>query len=166
MVKVEIFGLALDETGKSPIIVLKDESDTMVLPIWIGAMEAMAISIAINKVPFPRPHDPRPASQYPHHPGRYHQSCRSDRYREWDVFFLPRSWLPLKRKPKGSTAVLRMLLLWQYAPNVPSGWASRSWMRPEHRSPNIARRSSGPKIPTSGWTSLIKLAEEDTKYKM
>nr|WP_279593516.1 bifunctional nuclease family protein [Pseudodesulfovibrio sp. S3-i] len=47
--------MALDETGKSPIIVLKDESDTMVLPIWIGAMEAMAISIAINKVPFPRP---------------------------------------------------------------------------------------------------------------
>ena len=55
MVKVEIFGLALDETGKSPIIVLKDEGETMVLPIWIGAMEAMSISMAINKIPFPRP---------------------------------------------------------------------------------------------------------------
>lgn len=55
MVKVEIFGLALDESGKSPIIVLKDENETMVLPIWIGAMEAMSISMAINKIPFPRP---------------------------------------------------------------------------------------------------------------
>jgi hypothetical protein len=55
VVKVEIFGLAVDEAGKSPIIVLKDEEETRVLPIWIGAMEAMAISMAINKVPFPRP---------------------------------------------------------------------------------------------------------------
>ncbi|EGB13827.1 protein of unknown function DUF151 [Pseudodesulfovibrio mercurii] len=55
MVKVEIFGLAVDEAGKSPIIVLKDEGETRVLPIWIGAMEAMSISMAINKVPFPRP---------------------------------------------------------------------------------------------------------------
>jgi len=55
VVKVEIFGLAVDEAGKSPIIVLKDEEETKVLPIWIGAMEAMAISMAINKVPFPRP---------------------------------------------------------------------------------------------------------------
>ena len=54
MVEVEIFGLALDETSKSPILVLKD-GDKRVLPIWIGAMEAMAISMAINKVPFPRP---------------------------------------------------------------------------------------------------------------
>ncbi|CCH47456.1 bifunctional nuclease family protein [Pseudodesulfovibrio piezophilus] len=54
MVKVEIFGLALDEHSKSPILVLKDESGRA-LPIWIGAMEAMAISTAINEVPFPRP---------------------------------------------------------------------------------------------------------------
>lgn len=55
MVKVDIFGMALDESGKSPIIVLKDESETRVLPIWIGAMEAMSISMAINKVDFHRP---------------------------------------------------------------------------------------------------------------
>lgn len=55
MVKIEIFGMALDESGKSPIIVLKDEDETRVLPIWIGAMEAMAISLAINGVPFNRP---------------------------------------------------------------------------------------------------------------
>jgi len=38
-----------------PILILKDASDTHVLPIWIGAMEAMAISMAINKVAMPRP---------------------------------------------------------------------------------------------------------------
>lgn len=55
MVKVDIFGLALDETSKAPILVLKEADGERVLPIWIGAMEAMAISVAINAVPFPRP---------------------------------------------------------------------------------------------------------------
>ena len=54
MVEMKIFGLALDENNKSPILVLKDEAGNAV-PIWIGAMEAMAISMAINEVPFPRP---------------------------------------------------------------------------------------------------------------
>ncbi len=54
MVEVEIFGLALDDKSKSPILVLKDE-DERAVPIWIGAMEAMAISTAINEVAFPRP---------------------------------------------------------------------------------------------------------------
>lgn len=54
MVKMEIFGLALDEHSKSPILVLKN-GDGLAVPIWIGAMEAMAISMALNKVPFPRP---------------------------------------------------------------------------------------------------------------
>lgn len=55
MVKVEIFGLALDENNKSPILILKNVEEGRVLPIWIGAMEAMSISMAINKTPFPRP---------------------------------------------------------------------------------------------------------------
>ena len=55
MVNMTIFGLALDETNKAPILVLKGEDETSVLPIWIGAMEAMAISMALNKVDFPRP---------------------------------------------------------------------------------------------------------------
>lgn len=55
MVDVHIFGLALDENNKSPILVLKDDAQGRVMPIWIGAMEAMSISMAINKVPFPRP---------------------------------------------------------------------------------------------------------------
>lgn len=54
MVTMEIFGLALDDNNKAPILLLKGE-EHRVLPIWIGAVEAMAISMALNQVPFPRP---------------------------------------------------------------------------------------------------------------
>lgn len=55
MVEMTVFGLALDEESQMPILILKDKDDAYVLPIWIGAMEAMAISMAINKVTVPRP---------------------------------------------------------------------------------------------------------------
>lgn len=55
MVEMKVYGLALDETSQVPVLILKDEADTVVLPIWIGAMEAMAISLALNNVEFPRP---------------------------------------------------------------------------------------------------------------
>ena len=55
MVEMTVFGLALDEESQMPILILKDETDTHVLPIWIGAVEAMAISMAINKIAIPRP---------------------------------------------------------------------------------------------------------------
>ncbi len=55
MVEMKVFGLALDEDSQVPVLVLKDEGETRVLPIWIGAMEAMAISLALNGVELPRP---------------------------------------------------------------------------------------------------------------
>lgn len=55
MVRMEVFGLALDEKSQAPVLILKGRDTDKVLPIWIGAMEAMAISMAINKVAFPRP---------------------------------------------------------------------------------------------------------------
>ena len=55
MVEMRVFGLALDEKNQSPVLILKDLGEEIVLPIWIGAMEAMAISLALNKVEFPRP---------------------------------------------------------------------------------------------------------------
>ncbi len=45
----------MDEKTQAPVLILKDKEDEKVLPIWIGAMEAMAISLALNKVAFPRP---------------------------------------------------------------------------------------------------------------
>ena len=55
MVEMKVYGLALDEDSQVPVLVLKDMSESMVLPIWIGAMEAMAISLALNEVKLPRP---------------------------------------------------------------------------------------------------------------
>lgn len=55
MVEMKIFGLALDETSQVPLLILKDLEDKLVLPIWIGAMEAMSISISLNKVNISRP---------------------------------------------------------------------------------------------------------------
>ena len=52
---MKIFGLALDEQSQVPLLILKDKEEKQVLPIWIGAMEAMAISISINKVSISRP---------------------------------------------------------------------------------------------------------------
>jgi len=52
---MKIFGLALDEKAQSPVLILKDEARDLALPIWIGPVEAMAISLAINAVETPRP---------------------------------------------------------------------------------------------------------------
>ncbi|GAB1410553.1 hypothetical protein MASR1M90_17070 [Desulfovibrionales bacterium] len=55
MVEMNVFGLALDEESQMPILILKDEADEIIFPIWIGALEAMAISLALNKVEMSRP---------------------------------------------------------------------------------------------------------------
>ena len=55
MVEMKIFGLALDEQSQVPILILKDLEEKRVLPIWIGAMEAMSISISLNKISMERP---------------------------------------------------------------------------------------------------------------
>ena len=52
---MHVFGLAMDEKTQAPVLNLKDELQELALPIWIGAMEGMAISIALNKVEFDRP---------------------------------------------------------------------------------------------------------------
>lgn len=52
---MKVFGLALDENTRSPVLVLKDMDEKRVLPIWIGATEAMAISLVLNEVKLPRP---------------------------------------------------------------------------------------------------------------
>ncbi|HWR02858.1 MAG TPA: bifunctional nuclease family protein [Humidesulfovibrio sp.] len=52
---MKIFGLAVDEKAQSPVVILKDEARDLALPIWVGPVEAMAISLAINAVETPRP---------------------------------------------------------------------------------------------------------------
>lgn len=55
MVKMQVYGLAVESDTEAPVLVLKSEELGMVLPIWIGAMEAMAISMVLNEVALPRP---------------------------------------------------------------------------------------------------------------
>ncbi len=55
MIEMKVFGLALDEQSQVPLLILKDKQETQVLPIWIGAMEAMSISVSLNKVEISRP---------------------------------------------------------------------------------------------------------------
>ncbi|HEY6803497.1 MAG TPA: bifunctional nuclease family protein [Pyrinomonadaceae bacterium] len=54
-IEVKIRALMMDPNSGTPIIILKDvESDTM-LPIWVGAYEANAIALEIEKIAPPRP---------------------------------------------------------------------------------------------------------------
>ncbi len=55
MVEMHVFGLAVDEDTQVPVLILKDKDDQRALPIWIGAMEAMAISMTLHNVNLPRP---------------------------------------------------------------------------------------------------------------
>ncbi len=55
MIKMEIFGLAMDEKTNMPLVILKDKEDKYILPIWIGALEAMSISMPLKGMTMPRP---------------------------------------------------------------------------------------------------------------
>jgi hypothetical protein len=50
-----IKGLMLDPISNSPIVVLKDEKDSVFLPIWVGIFEANAIALRLEDVETPRP---------------------------------------------------------------------------------------------------------------
>ncbi len=54
---VEMFvgGLVLDPSTQAPIVVLKDATGAITLPIWIGIAEATSIASAIKQVAMPRP---------------------------------------------------------------------------------------------------------------
>ncbi|NDV28463.1 bifunctional nuclease family protein [Desulfovibrio sp. JC010] len=55
MVEMQVYGLAVESDTETPVLVLKSDDLGIMLPIWIGAMEAMAISMVLNEVSFPRP---------------------------------------------------------------------------------------------------------------
>ncbi len=55
MVEMRVFGLTIDPQSKTPIVVLREANGDAVLPVWVGAMEAMAISLVLNNESLPRP---------------------------------------------------------------------------------------------------------------
>lgn len=54
-IEMYVGGLVLDPSTQAPIVVLKDESGQVALPIWIGMAEATSIASAIKGVPLARP---------------------------------------------------------------------------------------------------------------
>ncbi len=53
--EMSVKGLTLDPLTNMPIVILKDNEDTRVLPIWIGLFEANAIALELEKITTPRP---------------------------------------------------------------------------------------------------------------
>jgi bifunctional DNase/RNase len=54
-IEMKIRGLMMDPAANSPIIILKEVNGDTVLPIWVGAFEANAIAIEIEKQAPQRP---------------------------------------------------------------------------------------------------------------
>jgi bifunctional DNase/RNase len=55
MLNMKVLGLTLDEANHAPVLILQGEAEEEFLPICIGAMEAMAISLALGRIPVERP---------------------------------------------------------------------------------------------------------------
>jgi len=54
--EMEIFGIAVDATNNSPVLILKDKkSGEKILPIWIGMMEATPMAISLQNINYDRP---------------------------------------------------------------------------------------------------------------
>ena len=54
-VQMEVKGLLLDPTSETPVLLLQAASEKLLLPIWIGPVEANAIAMALEGVRESRP---------------------------------------------------------------------------------------------------------------
>jgi uncharacterized protein len=55
MIKLNVQSLGLDQSTKSPVVILQEEGGSRVLPIWIGPAEASAIAMELAGMKFSRP---------------------------------------------------------------------------------------------------------------
>jgi bifunctional DNase/RNase len=55
MIKIRVQSLGLDQTTKSPVVILQEEGGPRVLPIWIGPAEASAIAMELQGMKAQRP---------------------------------------------------------------------------------------------------------------
>lgn len=53
--EMKIRGLLMDPSNNSPIVILKDVSSDLMLPIWVGPFEANSIASEIEKIAPQRP---------------------------------------------------------------------------------------------------------------
>ena len=54
MIEVEVHGVSLD-LNNTPVLLLREREGARVLPIWVGPIEASAITYAFRREPFKRP---------------------------------------------------------------------------------------------------------------
>lgn len=55
LIKMKIKNLMIDPINEMPVMVLMDEENKKVLPIWVGFFEANAIALKLEGVDTPRP---------------------------------------------------------------------------------------------------------------
>lgn len=55
MIEMKVTGLTIDPFTNMPIVILKDETEKLAMPIWIGLIEASSIATVLEKVPLSRP---------------------------------------------------------------------------------------------------------------
>jgi uncharacterized protein len=54
-VEMKIRGLMVDPSTNTPVVILKDPKSEIVLPIWVGQFEAIAIQMEVEKASAQRP---------------------------------------------------------------------------------------------------------------
>ena len=54
-IPMSVGGLTLDPATKAPIVILRDDDNTLNLPIWIGLLEATAIATELEGIQMARP---------------------------------------------------------------------------------------------------------------
>ena len=55
VVQMTVTGVRVELPSNTPIVLLREQAGTRFLPIWVGAVEAMAITSALEGVTPPRP---------------------------------------------------------------------------------------------------------------
>ena len=56
-IKMDVKALIVDPIANMPVVILRDEAETNLLPIWVGVFEANAIALQMEGVTTPRPDD-------------------------------------------------------------------------------------------------------------
>ena len=54
-IPMKVYAILADPNTEAQIVILKDEQNRVLLPIWMGAFEASAIRLAMEKIAIPRP---------------------------------------------------------------------------------------------------------------
>ncbi len=55
LIQMEVKGLMMDPNSSVPIVILRSEEHSRILPIWIGIFEANAIALKLEGIEPPRP---------------------------------------------------------------------------------------------------------------